>query len=135
MSRCGYWGLDWWRGRRRGRRRRRVGRSSAGIGGTGGTDANAGTNGDNGGNGTAPIRLLGVQAPSAAAAGSGGDGAFVLAAPGGGFFTGTIELGQGAGIVYGDFHAAGSIYGAALNAAYFAWTDTSASDFFIRGGT
>jgi hypothetical protein len=92
-------------------------------------------NGSNGGNGTAPIRLLGVQAPAAAALGSGGDGAFVLAAPGGVFFTGTIELGNGRGIVYADFHAAGAIYGASLNAAYSAWANTSASDFFIRGGT
>jgi hypothetical protein len=49
--------------------------------------------------------------------------------------TGTIELGQGGGIVYGDFHAAGGIYGITLNAAYSAWSNTSARNFFITGGT
>src|SRR5207245_3629203 len=73
--------------------------------------------------------------PSSATPGSGGDGAFIFAAPGGVFFTGTIQLGHGGGIVYGDFHDVGRISGAPLTAPYSTWTDTTTSDFYIFGGT
>jgi hypothetical protein len=76
-----------------------------------------------------------VQQAPTTSPGSGGDGAFILAAPGGIFFSGKINLGRGGGIVYGDFHDTGTIVGAPLDSPYSQWTATNPSDFYLVAGT
>jgi hypothetical protein len=77
-----------------------------------------------------------LEAPDTALPGSGGDGAFVLAAPGGVFFSGYINLGHGSGIIYGQFHiAGGEIRGIPLSAPYSHWTTMAPSDFFLNAGS
>ena len=69
--------------------------------------------------------------------GSGGDGAFLLAAPAGVYLSGLCVLGcSGQGVVFGDLTSTGTLRARnPLNYPYSAWETLPATGFYLYGGS
>ena len=73
--------------------------------------------------------------PPSAQGGSGGDGASILAASGGVFFSGVGHIGDGQAAVYGSLTNTGSFpEGSPAVHPFSDWTNATPADFFLDGG-